>query len=102
MAEVDARPGEATVRGGTALTLIFPCYDEAERLPTALAVHLAALSRRPGEVEVLVVDDGSTDQTYVVATAIAAGDRRVRVIHTQPNHGKGFAVRTGYWPPVAS
>jgi dolichyl-phosphate beta-glucosyltransferase len=30
-----------------------------------------------------------------VATAIAAGDRRVRVIRTQPNRGKGFAVRTG-------
>jgi dolichyl-phosphate beta-glucosyltransferase len=85
----------APVRGGTALTLILPCYNEAERLPTTLAVHLAALSQRPGEVEVLVVDDGSTDQTVAVATAIAARDQRVRVIRTQPNHGKGFAVRTG-------
>jgi glycosyltransferase involved in cell wall biosynthesis len=79
----------------TALTLIFPCYNEAERLPQTLAVYLGDLSRRPGEVEVLVVDDGSTDQTVGVAEAIAARDDRVRVIHGQPNHGKGFGVRTG-------
>jgi len=79
----------------TALTLIFPCYNEAERLPKTLAAYLADLSRRPGEVEVLVVDDGSTDQTFAVARAIAARDDRVRVIRSQPNHGKGFGVRTG-------
>jgi glycosyltransferase involved in cell wall biosynthesis len=85
----------APVPGGTTLTLIFPCYNEAERLPTTLAVHLAALSQRPGEVEVLVVDDGSTDATLAVANAIAARDPRVRVLPTGSNHGKGFAVRTG-------
>jgi dolichyl-phosphate beta-glucosyltransferase len=85
----------ASVPTGTALTLILPCYNEAERLPRTLAGHLAALSRRPGEVEVLVVDDGSTDQTAAVADAIAATDGRVRVIGNQRNHGKGFAVRTG-------
>jgi dolichyl-phosphate beta-glucosyltransferase len=79
----------------TALTLIFPCYNEAERLPQTLAAYLAELSRRPGEVEVLVVDDGSTDQTFAVARAVAARDERVRVIRRQPNHGKGFGVRTG-------
>jgi dolichyl-phosphate beta-glucosyltransferase len=79
----------------TALTLIFPCYNEAQRLPQTLALYLAELSRRPGEVEVLVVDDGSTDQTFAVARAVAARDDRVRVIRSQPNHGKGFGVRTG-------
>jgi cellulose synthase/poly-beta-1,6-N-acetylglucosamine synthase-like glycosyltransferase len=79
----------------TALTLIFPCYNEAERLPETLAAYLAHLSRRPGEVEVLVVDDGSTDQTFAVAQAIAARDERVRVIRSQPNRGKGHGVRTG-------
>jgi glycosyltransferase involved in cell wall biosynthesis len=80
---------------GAALTLVFPCYNEAERLPRTLAVYLAELSRQPGEVEVLVVDDGSTDQTSAVADAIAARDDRVRVIRSQRNHGKGFGVRTG-------
>jgi glycosyltransferase involved in cell wall biosynthesis len=80
---------------GTALTLVLPCYNEAERLPQTLAAYLAALPRAPGEVEVLVVDDGSTDQTFAVARAIAARDDRVRVIRSQPNRGKGHGVRTG-------
>src|SRR5215218_6081412 len=80
---------------GTALTLVFPCYNEAERLPQTLAAYLAELPRQPGAVELLVVDDGSTDQTFAVAQAIAAQDDRVRIIRSQPNHGKGFGVRTG-------
>jgi len=79
----------------TVLSVVIPCYNEAERLPATLGAYLAHLSRAPGEVEVLVVDDGSTDATLAVADAAAGGDPRVRVIRTQPNRGKGFAVRTG-------
>jgi dolichyl-phosphate beta-glucosyltransferase len=85
----------APMQARTGLSLIFPCYNEAERLPQTLAAYLARLSREPGAVEVLVVDDGSTDETFIIARAVAAGDHRVRVIRSQPNHGKGFGVRTG-------
>ena len=78
-----------------ALTVILPCYNEAERLPGTLQALLAYLSVAPGAVEVLVVDDGSTDATVNVAEAVAAADRRVRVLSYRPNRGKGFAVRTG-------
>ena len=84
-----------SVRGTAALTVILPCYNEAERLPGTLQALLAHLSAAPGEVEVLVVDDGSTDATVNVAEAVAAADRRVRVLSYRPNRGKGFAVRTG-------
>jgi glycosyltransferase involved in cell wall biosynthesis len=83
------------VRTTTALTVILPCYNEAERLPETLQILLGHLSAAPGEVEVLVVDDGSTDATVSVAAAVATVDRRVRVLSYQPNRGKGFAVRTG-------
>jgi hypothetical protein len=79
----------------TALSVVFPCYNEAERLPATLQAYLAHLSRAAGEVEVLVVDDGSTDGTLVAAAAVAGGDPRLRLIRTGPNRGKGFAVRTG-------
>jgi len=78
-----------------ALTVVLPCYNEAERLPATLQALLAHLSAAPGQVEVLVVDDGSTDATVRVAEAVAAADRRVRVLSYGPNRGKGFAVRTG-------
>jgi dolichyl-phosphate beta-glucosyltransferase len=85
----------APVRTAPALTVILPCYNEVERLPGTLQALLAHLSAAPGEVEVLVVDDGSTDATVSVAEAVAAVDRRVRVLSYRPNRGKGFAVRTG-------
>jgi dolichyl-phosphate beta-glucosyltransferase len=78
-----------------ALTVVLPCYNEAERLPGTLQALLTHLADAPGEVEVLVVDDGSTDATATVAEAAAAVDRRVRVLSYRPNRGKGFAVRTG-------
>ena len=87
--------GTAVAPARTALSLVFPCYNEAERLPQTLAAYLGQLSQEPGAVEVLIIDDGSTDQTFAVARAVAARDHRVRVIRSQPNHGKGFGVRTG-------
>ena len=82
-------------RGEDGLTVVLPCYNEAERLPETLEAYLAHLSRVPGQVEVLVVDDGSTDATAAVAEAVAAIDARVRVLAMRPNRGKGSAVRAG-------
>ena len=90
----DAPTAPATAITAT-LTLVLPCYNEADRLPRTLGTYLDRLPRTPGQVEVLVVDDGSTDGTAAVASSIAAGDARVRVIRSEFNRGKGFAVRTG-------
>ena len=94
-ARESASTSGTSVRASTALTVILPCYNEAQRLPVTLQTLLAHLSGVPGQVEVLVVDDGSTDATVRVADAVAAVDGRVRVLSYHPNRGKGFAVRTG-------
>jgi glycosyltransferase involved in cell wall biosynthesis len=80
------------------LSIVFPCLDEAERLPATLAAYLAHYPPGQGgasEVELVVVDDGSTDGTAAVAEAVAATDQRVRVLRSDRNYGKGHAVRTG-------
>jgi dolichyl-phosphate beta-glucosyltransferase len=56
---------------------------------------LAALGASGRWGEVIVVDDGSADETTAVVQGIAAGDARLRVIRLPENHGKGYAVRTG-------
>jgi dolichyl-phosphate beta-glucosyltransferase len=83
------------VTGGPSLSIVLPCLDEAERLPGTLAAYLAHFPPARAEVELVVVDDGSSDGTSAVADQIAAADPRVRVIRTAHNHGKGYAVRTG-------
>jgi dolichyl-phosphate beta-glucosyltransferase len=90
-----AEDGRGPVCTTPALTVILPCYNEAERLPQTLQALLSHLSAASGEVEVLVVDDGSTDATVTAAETLAAVDPRVRVLSYRPNRGKGFAVRTG-------
>jgi dolichyl-phosphate beta-glucosyltransferase len=78
-----------------ALSIVFPCFNEADRLPGTLERYLADFPEDVVAVEFVVVDDGSADSTFAVAEKTAAGDPRVRVLRSEPNHGKGFAVRTG-------
>jgi len=80
---------------GPSLSIVLPCLDEAERLPGTLAAYLAHFPPDRAEVELVVVDDGSTDGTTAIADQVAAADPRVRVLRTTRNHGKGYAVRTG-------
>ena len=85
-----ARPEAAS-----SLSIVLPCFDEADRLPGTLAAYLAHFPPSRSEVELIVVDDGSTDGTSAIADQIAAADPRVRVVRTPHNHGKGYAVRVG-------
>lgn len=78
------------------LTFFFPAFNEEENV--AETVRRAIDEIGPlvdGSIEVLVVDDGSTDRTPELADALAAGDPRVRV-HHQPNRGYGGALRAGF------
>jgi dolichyl-phosphate beta-glucosyltransferase len=80
------------------LTLLIPAYNESARLGDTLGQVLAYLHAQPYPSEVLLVDDGSTDNTVAVAEAyFAAHTGRVatRVLSYAPNRGKGYAVRQG-------
>jgi glycosyltransferase involved in cell wall biosynthesis len=60
-----------------------------------IADLLAALPEFAERFEVIVVDDGSRDQTFERASAVAARDPRVRVVRHEVNRGYGAAVWTG-------
>jgi dolichyl-phosphate beta-glucosyltransferase len=74
------------------LSVVIPCFNEADRLPATLARVCGYLGTRGRSHEIVVVDDGSTDTTADAARA--AGDV-VRVLRHHPNRGKGYATRRG-------
>ncbi|HET8645128.1 MAG TPA: dolichyl-phosphate beta-glucosyltransferase [Vicinamibacteria bacterium] len=75
------------------LSVVIPAYNEAERLPRTLERVRAFLDARGGAYEILVVDDGSADDT--VARARAAGGEHLTVLGNGVNRGKGYSVRRG-------
>jgi dolichyl-phosphate beta-glucosyltransferase len=77
------------------LSLIIPAFNEAERLPATLVRVREYLDGAGEEYEVLVVDDGSRDDTAKVAEASMPGWPQVRVLRLEQNTGKGAAVRLG-------
>lgn len=81
------------------LSIIIPAYDEARRIGASLHRILDYLNAQTYSSELIVVDDGSKDETAAVAREIFASivSERVasRVIEVRPNRGKGHAVRTG-------
>lgn len=79
--------GAGPAAAGEDVTVLLPAHDEA---PTIAAVVAGCMAATPGLREVLVVDDGSSDDT--AARAEAAG---ARVIRLPENRGKGEAVRVG-------
>jgi len=78
------------------LSLVIPAFDEARRLPGSLRAALTFLEAHGRPFEVIVVDDGSRDDTAGVATEILAPlYGRGRLLRLAPNRGKGAAVRAG-------
>jgi dolichyl-phosphate beta-glucosyltransferase len=75
------------------LSIIIPAYNEERRLPRSLDQIVAFIQQQPEPIEVLIVENGSTDRTTEIAEAYAAEYPFIRVLHSAK--GKGAAVRVG-------
>ncbi len=78
------------------ISVVIPAYNEEQRLPATLASVLDYLgSRGWASYEVLVVNDGSRDDTARVVREFAAGHPCVKLVENPGNRGKGYSVRHG-------
>jgi dolichyl-phosphate beta-glucosyltransferase len=82
-------------RSAVDLSMVIPAYNEARRLPPTLTRLRDYLDAGADSYEVLVVDDGSDDDTVAVAQAVAREWPQLEVLALPHNQGKGAAVREG-------
>ncbi|MDP7076945.1 MAG: glycosyltransferase family 2 protein [Desulfobacterales bacterium] len=79
------------------LSVIIPAYNEEDRIVRTLKNIFSYLNRQKYQSEVIVVSDGSTDNTKDVAERMFDSGKTVsiKVFEYHPNRGKGYAVRFG-------
>jgi glycosyltransferase involved in cell wall biosynthesis len=83
-------------QGELAVSIVLPAYNEEGNIEQAISEATAVAERLFREHEVIVVDDGSSDATGELASAVAQRDPRVRVIGHDRNRGYGEAIRAGF------
>jgi dolichyl-phosphate beta-glucosyltransferase len=76
-------------------SIVIPAYNEGERLAPTLEKVLAYVRQQGWDAEVIVVNDGSRDNTAELVRSFAARDLKVRLVENPGNRGKGYAVRNG-------
>ncbi len=77
------------------VSIVVPCYNESKTLETIIARVLGA-DISGLEREVVIVDDGSQDDSVKIAKSLAARYPNIRVLEHKMNQGKGAALRTGF------
>src|SRR5437867_3187496 len=93
MTDETSRVGERTVD----LSVLLPCHNEARVLAWSISETVNSIrSQFNGSFEILVIDDGSTDNTCALAKAAAEAIPNIRVISLGTNGGKGAALRKAF------
>ncbi len=78
------------------ISVFLPCYNEQDNVVRTVEQALALLEKLNVDFEVIIVDDGSTDDTGRVADEIASRHSRLKVVHHPTNLGYGAALQSGF------
>ena len=78
------------------ISVFFPCYNEAESIEALIDKSLEVLGGLTDDVEIIIVDDGSSDGTAGIADRLASQHETVRVVHHDQNTGYGGALQSGF------
>ena len=80
----------------TSLSIFFPCYNESENVGPMIEQAVKVGEEYGADYEVVVVDDGSSDDSAAIVNSWSAKNPRVRLVQHEVNQGYGAALRTGF------
>jgi len=78
------------------ISVFFPCFNEQENVARTVERALEVLDGLDADYEVIIVNDGSSDDTGRIADKIAHDNNRVKVVHHPTNLGYGAALQSGF------
>ena len=84
------------------LSFVVPAYNEEEFIEDTLGSIDAIIMGKNLTYEILVVNDGSADETLAKARRYACKNGHVKVVSYSKNVGKGYAVKTGFMNAIGS
>ena len=76
-------------------SIVIPAYNESARIGRTLSEVIRSIEKNGWNAEVLVVNDGSTDDTTAIVQSFATAHPIIRLIKNEGNRGKGYSVRHG-------
>ncbi|MEM7816667.1 MAG: glycosyltransferase family 2 protein, partial [Candidatus Aenigmatarchaeota archaeon] len=77
------------------LSVIIPAYNEEKRIRKTIESVLKNSKDVANDVEIIVVDDGSSDNTYKIAKSLERKFPNLKVVGYEKNKGKGYAIKYG-------
>ena len=82
--------------GQPSISVFFPCFNEQDNIEKLVKKTLSVLENVSSDFEILIVNDGSSDDTGARADALAKAHSQVRAIHHETNLGYGAALQSGF------
>ncbi len=79
------------------LSVFLPCYNEAENLNKTVKNVTENAERVAGNWELLLINDGSKDNTLAVAEKLVAKNKHIRIVNHPANRGYGAALKSGFY-----
>ncbi|GFP29955.1 glycosyltransferase [Candidatus Hakubella thermalkaliphila] len=84
------------VKSRKKFSILIPAFNEEQGIIPCVEETKKVFENQDMDYEIIIIDDGSHDDTFSVATDFYAHDERVIISRYSPNQGKGFALRHGF------